>query len=94
MNIISKITFFIAAFSLSINFGYTQQSSKSERALYSLMESGYLKAYKDYRYEVEKRGGLFKVKKDKQNAEDWVEMKNSYLRTSEAFEDFYSYYEE
>ncbi|MCB0841139.1 MAG: hypothetical protein KDE26_13610 [Bacteroidetes bacterium] len=67
---------------------WAQQSSKSERALYELMESGYLKTYKDYRYEIEKRAGLFKVKVAKSEGEAWVEMENSYLRTSEAFEHF------
>lgn len=65
-----------------------QTASKSEQALYDLMDSGFLKTYKDYRYEVEKHIAVIKAKERDYEPEDIAEMRMTYLRTSEAFEDF------
>ncbi|MDX2245283.1 MAG: hypothetical protein SF052_00790 [Bacteroidia bacterium] len=65
-----------------------QTASKSEQALYDLMDSGFLKTYKDYRYEVEKNIAVIKARQGDYQPEEIAEMRMTYLRTSEAFEDF------
>ncbi|MEZ4773872.1 MAG: hypothetical protein R3D00_11875 [Bacteroidia bacterium] len=65
-----------------------QTTSRSEQALYDLMDSGFLKTYKDYRYEVEKQIAVIKAKQRDYEPEEIAEMRMTYLRTSEAFEDF------
>ena len=52
------------------------------------MESGILKTYKDYRSETEKYVALFKARQDQYRIEDLIELKSTYERTAEAFEDY------
>lgn len=80
---------FFIPFWLIISYStYAQNTSKSEKALYDLMDSGFLKAYKDYRYEVEKHVAIVKAKESDFRPEEIAEIKSTYIRTSEAFEDF------
>jgi hypothetical protein len=65
-----------------------QGPSNGETALYRLMDSGFLKTYKDYRAEIEQYAALFKIKQQQYSPEEAVMMRSAYNRTSEAFEDF------
>lgn len=69
-------------------FLIAQTASKSEKAVHSLQESGFLETYKDYRSETEKYAALFKARKEEYSPEEMITMRNSYERTAEAFEDF------
>ncbi|MEL6593240.1 MAG: hypothetical protein AAFQ87_12700 [Bacteroidota bacterium] len=65
-----------------------QSPEKSEQMLYNLMSSGILKTYKDYRSETEKYVALFKARQEEYRVEDMIELKSTYERTAEAFEDY------
>jgi hypothetical protein len=65
-----------------------QTSSDAESSVYRLMDSGFLKTYKDYRAEVEQYAALFKAKQSQYKPEDAVVLRTSYTRTAGAFEDF------
>lgn len=67
---------------------FAQKLTDTERAVYALMESGFLDAYKDYRSETETHVALFKSRQDSFTTADLIRMKASYRRTAEAFEDF------
>lgn len=65
-----------------------QKLSDTEKAVYALLEAGFLDAYKDYRSETETHVALFKARQDSFTTEDLIRMKAAYRRTAEAFEDF------
>ncbi|MEZ4829358.1 MAG: hypothetical protein R3C61_24180 [Bacteroidia bacterium] len=71
-----------------VSFASGQSTTKSEQALYDLMDSGFLKTYKDYRYEIEKHIAIVKSRQNEYEPEEVAEMRMTYSRTSEAFEDF------
>ncbi len=75
----------LLSFCLSVS---AQNPSSAERMVYNLMESGILKAYKDYRSETEKYARLFKARESTYTLEQQIEMQSIYERTAEAFEDF------
>ena len=79
----------LACFCLSLFAPLSAQSvGKDEKALHELMASGFLKAYKDYRYEAEMYVALFKAKESEWDVTQQIRMKAAYRRTSEAFESF------
>ena len=83
--------FTLSLFSLLLLFSSTlsaQTPEQSEKMLYNLMSSGILKTYKDYRSETEKYVALFKARQSEYRVEDMIELKSTYERTAEAFEDY------
>lgn len=89
MKPIQGFTLMLVGFFLSSPFSLSAQKvSSTERAVYELMDAGFLSSYKDHRSEIEERVAIFKSKKDDFSVEDLIRMKSAYKRTSEAFEDF------
>ncbi|MEM7369895.1 MAG: hypothetical protein AAF587_14920 [Bacteroidota bacterium] len=89
MHVIQGLSLMLLGFFLnSFSIASAQQVSSTERAVYGLMDAGFLSSYKDHRSEIEERVAIFKSKKDDFSVEDLIRMKSAYKRTSEAFEDF------
>lgn len=69
-------------------FVQAQSAAKSEKLIYELSESGFLKRYKQYRAETEKHAALLKLKEDSCSDELKIEMKSAYKETQDAFHSF------
>lgn len=65
-----------------------QSAAQSEKLIYELTESGFLKRYKEYRAEAEKHVALLKLKEDSCSDEMKIEMHAAYQETQEAFHSF------
>lgn len=67
---------------------FAQKSLPSEELLHNLVESGFLKSYKDYRSETEMYVALFKARDTANSPSEVIRMQAAYRRTAEAFEEF------
>ncbi|MEM6260905.1 MAG: hypothetical protein AAGI38_00245 [Bacteroidota bacterium] len=65
---------------------YAQKSTKAEKLVYDLSESGILTRYHQCRREAEKYVKLFKLQEDSISQADVVEMEYAYAATAESFE--------
>jgi hypothetical protein len=65
-----------------------QSAGQSEKLIYELSESDFLKRYKQYRTETEKHAAFLKLKADSCSDELKIEMKSAYKETQDAFHSF------
>lgn len=82
------VTLFCLLIITSTQVAQAQSAGQSEKLIYELSESDFLKRYKQYRTETEKHAALLKLKEDSCTDELKIEMKSAYKETQEAFHSF------